>query len=339
MVPHTLVTEAVALPLARPFEISRGVVNEITVVRVELLREGARGRGESRPYPRYGETPESVLARIEAIRTRIESGITRDELRGTMPAGAARNALDCALLDLECKSSGRRAHEILGLPAPRAFDTTWTVGLGTPEEMAEAAREGADRPLIKVKLGGDGGRDREIARMRAVRAAAPHATLIVDPNEGWGGGDMATRAGLQAMIDALADLEVKLIEQPLPANADDLLREIDRRGMRICADESVHETRDLATLADRYDAVNVKCDKTGGITEAVALAREAKRLGYSLMVGCMLSSSLATAPATLLTSLADFIDLDGPVWLARDIEHGLVFHGSHVDPPSPRLWG
>ena len=150
---------------------------------------------------------------------------------------------------------------------------------------------------------------------------------------------MATRAGLQSMIDALADLGVKLIEQPLPADHDSLLREIDRRGMRICADESVHRTSDLARLADRYDAVNVKCDKTGGITEAVELAREAKRRGFALMVGCMLSSSLATAPATLLTSLADFIDLDGPVWLARDIEHGLEFRGSHVEPPSARLWG
>lgn len=330
---------AVVLPLARPFAISRGVVNEITVVRVTLEANGARGRGEARPYARYSETPASVLAQIEAMRPRIEAGITRDELRETMKAGAARNALDCALLDLECKASGRRAHEILGLPAPRAFDTTWTVGLGTPEEMAAAAREGADRPLIKVKLGGDGGRDFEIERMRAVRAAAPNAALIVDPNEGWGRGELATRAGLQSLIDALAALGVKLIEQPLPASDDALLRAIDRRGLRICADESVHETKDLAALADRYDAVNVKCDKTGGITEAVALAREAKRLGFSLMVGCMLSSSLATAPATLLTPLADFIDLDGPVWLARDIEHGLVFRGASVEPPTPALWG
>lgn len=339
MVSRTLVTEAVALPLARPFAISRGTVTEITVVRVAIQSRGARGRGESRPYPRYAETSESVLAAIEAQRAAVEAGITRDELRAKMPAGAARNALDCALLDLECKASGRRAHEILGLQEPVAFDTTYTVGLGTEAEMAESAREGADRPLLKVKLGGDGGVECELARIRAVRREAPRARLIVDPNEGWGHGGARTRAELQTLIDALADLDVKLIEQPLPADQDSLLREIDRRGMRICADESVHQTKDLAALADRYDAVNVKCDKTGGITEAVELAREAKRLGFSLMVGCMLSSSLAVAPATLLTSIADFIDLDGPVWLANDIEHGLVFRGSRVEPPTRDLWG
>ncbi len=333
----TMASERVTLPLREPFAISRGTVTQIAVVRVTMQDGSARGRGECRPYPRYDETPESVLAEIESQRKAIEIDepvVSRNDLRSRMKAGAARNALDCALVDLECKRSGRRAHELLGLPPTSSFVTAFTIGLGSPQSMREAAARAVHRPLLKIKLGGEG----DLLRVRAVRDAAPRATLLVDPNEAWGHGETGTTARLQSMLDAMRDLDVKLVEQPLHASADALLRTV-RRSVPVCADESVHQTADLAELRDRYDAVNVKCDKTGGITEAVELAREARRLGFSLMVGCMLSSSLAIAPASLLTPLADFIDLDGPVWLRDDIAAGLEFTTTDVSPPTSALWG
>jgi L-alanine-DL-glutamate epimerase-like enolase superfamily enzyme len=315
-------------PIAGVFTISRGAKTEAAVVVAELFDGRHRGRGECVPYARYGETVEGVAAAIEAMAPPIRDGLGREELQREMPPGAARNALDCAFWDLAAKQAGRPAHELAGLAPPKPVITAYTISLGTPEAMAEAAARAAGRALLKVKLGGTNDR----ACIAAVRRAAPQAELIVDANEGWTPDDLAQN------LAACADAGVTLIEQPLPADRDDQLAQM-RRPLPVCADESVHGLASLAALAGRYDAVNIKLDKTGGLTEAMAMAREAERLGFSLMVGCMVATSLAMAPAMLVAQRARVVDLDGPLLLARDRPHGLVYEGSLVHPPTPALWG
>jgi L-alanine-DL-glutamate epimerase-like enolase superfamily enzyme len=281
------------------------------------------------PYPRYGETVEGVAAAIEAMRPALERGLTREALQDAMPAGAARNAVDCALWDLDAKRSGVRAHVTAGVDRLRPVTTAYTISLGTPEVMAEAAAKAADRPILKIKLGAPEG---DIERIRAVRRAAPAATLIADANEGW------TEANLAGHFAACAEAGFALVEQPLPAKADGALAGI-ARPVPICADESVHDRPSLDRLVGLYDAVNVKLDKTGGLTEALALVEAAEARGLSLMVGCMVGTSLAMAPALVLAPRARFVDLDGPLLLAKDREPGLAYEGSVVHPPAPALWG
>jgi L-alanine-DL-glutamate epimerase-like enolase superfamily enzyme len=315
-------------PTAGRFTIAHGSKNEAIVV-VATLREGAfRGRGEAVPYPRYGETVNQVADAIRAMAGALADGMDRPALMKNMPAGAARNALDCALWDLEAKASGSRAAIIAGLPMLRALETAYTLSLGSPEEMAAAAAAAADRPLLKVKLGGAG----DPARIRAVRAAAPRARLIVDANEAWSAETLAEN--LEAAIAA----GVELIEQPLPAGNDALLAAVPH-AIPICADESVHVAADIPALACRYDAVNIKLDKAGGLTEALILAESAKAAGLGIMVGCIVATSLAMAPAMLVAQQADFVDLDGPLLLAGDRQPGLRYEGSCVYPPDPELWG
>ena len=321
-------------PIAGRFTIARGSRTEAVVVVVTLRAAGAVGRGECVPYARYGESVESVVAQIESQRAALAAaaasdlGAVRDALQRALPAGAARNALDCAAWDLEAKWSGVPVVERAGLPALRSVTTAYTLSLGTPEAMGAAAAAARARPLLKVKLGGAG----DAERIAAVRAAAPQARLIVDANESW------RAALLGENVAACEAAGVELIEQPLPAGEDaDLVG--CRTAIAICADESVHDRAGLAALVDRYQAINIKLDKTGGLTEALALASEARALGLRCMVGCMLGTSLAMAPALLLAGAAEFVDLDGPLLLAQDRDPGLRFEGSVVHPPTPALWG
>jgi L-alanine-DL-glutamate epimerase-like enolase superfamily enzyme len=313
-------------PIAGAFTISRGAKTEAEVVVAELEFAGRHGRGECVPYARYGETVASVVEAIRGVSAAAD--LDRRRLSEVLPAGAARNALDCALWDLEAKISGQPAYQIAGLPAPQPVVTAYTISLGEAQPMADAAARAAHRPLLKVKLGGPG----DPERIAAVRAAAPTAELIVDANEGW------TAENLAANLDACARAGVTLVEQPLPARDDAALAKIDRP-IAVCADESVHDRASLAALVGKYDAVNIKLDKTGGLTEAIALVDAAQRLGFSIMIGCMVSTSLAIAPALLLAGRARVVDLDGPLLLARDREHGLHYEGSIVRPPAPALWG
>jgi L-alanine-DL-glutamate epimerase-like enolase superfamily enzyme len=315
-------------PIAGSFTISRGAKTEAVTVVAEISRDGVIGRGECVPYPRYGETPEAALTALRAMQEAVAGGLDREGLQTAMPAGAARNALDCAFVDIEAKRLGKRAWELLDRPAPRACTTAYTISLGSPETMAAATAKAAHRPLLKIKLGSDG--DGE--RITAVRRAAPNSELIVDANEAW------TPSNVEQHLAACADVGVTLVEQPLPAGWDEALGRI-RRPVRVCADESVHDRKSLEGLRGRYDAVNIKLDKTGGLTEALAMADSARALGFDIMVGCMVATSLAMAPAMLLTMQARFVDLDGPLLLARDREHGLRYDGSLVHPPAPELWG
>ncbi|UJX45483.1 N-acetyl-D-Glu racemase DgcA [Xanthobacter sp. YC-JY1] len=315
-------------PIAGTFNIARGSKTEAVVVEARITAGGITGRGECVPYARYGETVEGVVAAIEALRADLADGLSREMLQHRLPAGAARNAVDCALWDLEAKSSGMGCAELAGLPALRPVVTAYTLSLDTPEAMARAAAAATDRPLLKLKLGAPG--DRE--RLAAVREAAPDKRLIVDANEGWKAADLPT------LLDACATVGVELVEQPLPADDDRRLARIDRQ-VPICADESVHDRAGLAALRERYDAINVKLDKAGGLTEALALAEAAHGLGFGVMVGCMLASSLAMAPALLVAQKAKWVDLDGPLLLARDRLPGLHYDGATVSPPDPLLWG
>jgi L-Ala-D/L-Glu epimerase len=316
-------------PLQRAFAISRGSKTEAVVVVAELERGGHRGRGEAVPYLRYGETPEGVAATIEAMGAALRGGLDRFGLQTAMPSGAARNALDCALWDLQAKQAGRSAHDLAALPAPKSVVTAYTISLDKPEAMADAAARAASRPMLKVKLGG-GGDDTE--RIAAVRRAAPKAELIVDANEGWG------EDALERNLAACAQAGVTLIEQPLPEGRDAALAQI-RRPIPVCADESVHDRASLDAISGKYDAINVKLDKAGGLTEALALAVEAERRGFDIMVGCMVATSLAMAPATLVAQRARVVDLDGPLLLAKDRSHGLRYEGSIVHPAERALWG
>lgn len=313
-------------PIAGRFTISRGAKTEAVVVVAEIESEGVIGRGECVPYARYGESVEGVAATIAAAAPLIAAGIGRDGLRTALPAGAARNALDCALIDLEAKRTGRPAASLLGLADPVPLVTAYTLSLDTPEAMGHAAAA-AHRPVLKIKLGGAG----DPARIAAVRAGAPQATIIADANEGW------DETVLAENFAACLAAGIALVEQPLPAGRDGALRA--GRPVPVCADESLHVAGDVAALADRYDAVNIKLDKAGGLTEALAIAAEARRCGLAIMAGCMVGSSLAMAPALLLASQAAYVDLDGPLLLARDREPGLTYEGSLVYPPEPRLWG
>jgi L-alanine-DL-glutamate epimerase-like enolase superfamily enzyme len=297
-------------------------------VAVELADGKAHGRGECVPYLRYGETVESVTAQIEGLRSQIEAGLDRRTLQTAIPPGAARNALDCAFWDLEAKHSGRPAYEIAGIAAPAALTTAFTISLAAPADMAKAAAKAARRSLLKIKLGAHGDAD----RIAAVRDAVPKTTLIVDANEGW------TEANLGSNLAACARAGVALIEQPLPAGKDQALARIER-AIPVCADESMHDRASLPALAGKYDAVNIKLDKTGGLTEALATAAEAERQGFTIMVGCMVATSLAMAPAVLLAQKARFVDLDGPLLLSKDRADGLRYEGSHIYPPSAALWG
>jgi len=317
-------------PLAGAFTISRGSKTEAVVVVAELSDGAHRGRGECVPYARYGETPDGIVAAIEATRSALDERFDRAALQAAMPPGAARNALDCAYWDVNAKRTGRPAYQLAGLVAPRPRVTAYTISLAAPAAMEEAAEKAAFRPLLKVKLGGADGRDGE--RIAAVRRAAPQAELIVDANEGW------EEDHLGQNLAACADCGVTLIEQPLPEGRDAVLSRL-KRPVAVCADESVHDRASLDGLAGKYDAVNVKLDKAGGLTESLALAAEAEQRGFAVMVGCMVATSLSMAPALLVAQYAQFIDLDGPLLLAKDRPDGLRYDGSLVYPAKPALWG
>lgn len=315
-------------PIAGTFTISRGSKTEAEVILATIGDGAFAGRGECVPYRRYGETMESVAAAIESVREAIEGRATRDDLQALLPAGAARNALDCALWDLDAKRTGQGVAGQICTEAPAPLVTAYTLSLGTPEAMAAQARANAQRPLLKVKIGGDG----DIERIRAVVSAAPDSRIILDANEGW------TDENLAENLAAAAALNIALIEQPLPAGRDARLAEI-AHPVPICADESVHVAADLPKLKGLYDAVNIKLDKSGGLTAAIELRDRAKAAGMQIMVGCMVGTSLGMAPAVLLAQGADFVDLDGPLLLARDRSPALTYQGSLVSPPEPALWG
>jgi L-alanine-DL-glutamate epimerase-like enolase superfamily enzyme len=326
--PLTLALAVERWPIAGSFAISRGSKTEALTVVAELSDGVARGRGECVPYARYGESVDSVRAQIEAMRPQLGAGIDRRGLQTAMPPGAARNALDCAFWDLEAKRTKRPVHELAEIPAPLALTTAYTISLAAPEAMAETAKGAAGRSLLKIKLGAEG----DSARIAAVRAAAPQAALIVDANEGWNESNVAVN------VAACAEAGVVLIEQPLPEGQDQALAHM-QRPIPVCADESVHDRSSLSALSGRYDAVNIKLDKAGGLTEALAMVAEARRQGFAIMVGCMVATSLAMAPAILIAQQAQFVDLDGPLLLSRDRPNGLRYADSMVFPPSPVLWG
>jgi L-alanine-DL-glutamate epimerase-like enolase superfamily enzyme len=326
--PPTLAARIERFPIAGSFTISRGAKTEAVVVVAEVSDGINRGRGECVPYPRYNETPEAALKALQGLSGAVSAGLDRQALQAALPASAARNALDCAFIDLEAKRAGVRAWDLLGRAAPKPCITAYTISLGSPVAMADASARAAGRPLLKIKLGGED--DGE--RIATVRKAAPNSELIVDANEGW------TPSNLERNLAACAEAGVTVVEQPLPAGWDDALGRI-RRPVKVCADESVHDRKSLSGLRGLYDAVNIKLDKTGGLTEALAMADAASALGFGIMVGCMVATSLAMAPAMLLTPMARVVDLDGPLLLARDRDNGLRYDGSLVHPPKPSLWG
>ena len=311
-------------PLVREFAISRGSRSEARVLVVEIRRDGLAGRGECVPYTRYGETMASVRSQISGLPKRV----TRDELQNLLPAGAARNAVDCALWDLEAKAAGKRVWELAGLPEPAPRVTAYTLSLDTPEAMHAQAVANAQRPLLKVKLGASG----DIPRLEAVRAGAPNTRIVVDANEGWSSGEFAE------LSSSLVRLGVEMVEQPFPAGRDEALLELDRP-VAVCADESCHDRSSLPRLRGKYDMINIKLDKTGGLTEALALRNSALEEGYGIMVGCMVASSLAMAPAVVMAQDVDLVDIDGPLLLAGDRENPLVYDDRGVHPPDAVLWG
>ncbi len=315
-------------PIRGSFTISRGSKTQADVVVAELDDGTHKGRGECVPYARYGETVEAVMALIAGLKDRVAAGLDRTALQLALPGGAARNALDCAFWDLEARRAGKRAWQLAGLDEPDPLVTAYTLSLDTPEKMHEAARANAHRPLLKLKLAGPG----DLERFEAVRAGAPGPRLIVDANEGW---SAPVYAELAPKLKALG---VELIEQPLPAGEDAALAGLERP-VAVCADESCHDRASLAALAGKYDMINIKLDKTGGLTEALALRREAERAGLGIMVGCMLATSLAMAPAMLVARDAAVVDLDGPLLLDRDREHGLRYADGLMHPPGTALWG
>jgi L-alanine-DL-glutamate epimerase-like enolase superfamily enzyme len=315
-------------PLAGTFTISRGSRTQSDVVLVELAREGASGRGECLPYARYGETIDGVIETIEGLRGALAQGLDRRELQKALPPGAARNALDCAFWDLEAKQAGCRVWDLLGQPELRPVVTAYTLSFDSAEKMGEAAAREAGRPLLKLKLAGP----ENVDRIAAVRAQAPRARIILDANEGW------TPAIYGELAPHLADLGVDLVEQPLPAGEDQALANIERP-VPICADESCHDSASVEALVGLYDFVNIKLDKTGGLTEALALKTAAEARGLRIMVGSMLATSLSMAPALLVAQEAEVVDLDGPLLLAHDRPDGLRYEESEVQPPAPALWG
>jgi L-alanine-DL-glutamate epimerase-like enolase superfamily enzyme len=327
--PRTLTVAGEILPLHTPFRISRGVKTAAEVVTVAIAQEGVTGRGECVPYPRYGENAESTVLAIEAARGAIEQGVTRHELLQLMPAGAARNAVDCALWDLELRLAGSSLAAAFGLQQPlRPIVTAMTVSLDTPDRMAAAAAALADAPLLKVKVD----RADPAAALKAVRAAAPEPKMIVDPNESW------TIAEVRDLQGLMADLSIDLLEQPLPADADHDLIGF-RSAIPIAADEAVHVAADLEALPDGYGVVNIKLDKTGGLTAALELAEAARARGLGVMTGCMICSSLSIAPAWAIAATSSFVDLDGPLWLAEDRDGGVSAANGIMSPPRPGFWG
>ena len=319
-----ITARAETFPLRNPFTISRGSKTEARVVTCTVTRDGHRGWGEGLPYPRYGETVEEAIATIMAL----PEGISRAALQEAMRPGAARNAVDCALWDLEAKSSGRPVWQLAGRAKPKPVEIAFPLSLDAPEAMRAAAARNAHRALLKVKLGTPA----DMPRIEAVRAGAPDARLIVDANEGW------TPEVYSDLAPHLLRLGVEMVEQPLPQGADDMLGEM-ARPLPVCADESAHDAASLAGLVGRYDVVNLKLDKTGGLTEALRAMDEARRLGLKVMVGCMISTSLSMAPAILVAQGADWSDLDGPADMAQDREHPVVYDDRHIHPASPLLWG
>jgi len=323
-----LFVETERFPIAGGFAISRGTKTHAEVVTCTLAQDGKRGRGECVPYGRYGETIESVMASIESMRQQLSEGISREDLLTAMPAGAARNAIDCALWDLEAKLGRLDIAEQMSADAPRALETAYTISLGEPDTMAAQAARNAGRPLLKVKVGTAD----DTSRIEAVAKAAPDSRIILDANEGW------TEDNIGHHMLLSARCRVALVEQPLPAGKDAVLAYIPHP-VPVCADESVHGTADLDKLLGLYDAVNIKLDKTGGLTEAIRLHARARELGFGIMVGCMVGTSLAMAPALWLAQDAEFVDLDGPLLLEKDREPALAYAGSMVSPPLPELWG
>jgi L-alanine-DL-glutamate epimerase-like enolase superfamily enzyme len=315
-------------PTAQVFVIARGAKTEAHLMVVEVEQAGVAGRGEAVPYPRFGETMAGAVAQVEAVRSAVEAGTSRAQLQDLMPAGAARNAIDCALWDLEAKLTGEPAWRTAGLARLDPVKTYFTLSLDTPEAMGEAARAQAGRPMLKLKIGAPN----DLGRVEAVRAAAPRTRLVVDANEGLSFED------LRRLLPDFARLNVQLVEQPLKVGEDEALEGFDSPVM-LCADESLRTRAELELCARRYGCINVKLDKAGGLTEALALAAEAKARGLALMAGCMVATSLAMAPAMIIAQGAQFVDLDGPLLLARDREPGLVFEGSMIRPPPRELWG
>ena len=323
-----LTVEVERWPIRGGFTISRGSKHEAVVVVATVSDGRYRGRGECVPYARYGETVENVVTAVEACASAIASGANRADLGTFLPAGAARNSIDCALWDFEAKRSGSSAAKLAGLLPLHAVETAFTISLASPEVMAAKAREASGYPLLKLKLGGDG----DEARLVAVRDAVPHARLIADANEAWQPHEV------ESLLAVAAAVGVELVEQPLPAGNDEILAHVERL-VPVCADESVHDRASLDLLVGRFDAVNIKLDKTGGLTEALVVAARARALWLKVMVGSMVATSLAMAPALLLAQDADFVDLDGPLLLARDRVPGLAYDGGIIAPPTSGLWG
>jgi len=314
-------------PLDKPFRIARGTRTEARVVVVTVTDGRYTGRGEATPIARYGQSAASVLAQIESMKS--EKSLDRQQIQKLLPAGAARNALDCALWDLEAKISGKRAWELANMPIVPEVETSFTISLDAPAAMAEAARADANTPILKLKLGGD---DVDLARVEAVREAAPSARLLIDANESW------SPSHYREIVPALRGLGVELIEQPFPSDADEVLETLDHP-VPVCADESCHTSADLPGLTHRYEVVNVKLDKTGGLTEALLLCERAREAGFKLLIGCMVCTSLGIAPARLLPSASDYVDLDGPLLLAGDRHHRLSYQNGKIGIPSRELWG
>lgn len=315
-------------PIRGSFRISRGAKTTADVVVVRLTEKGLTGQGECVPYARYGESYRSVLDEISTVKEALRHGAGREDLLSLLSAGAARNAVDAALWDLEAKLTGRTVASLAGIAEPGPLVTAYTLSLDSPEKMGEAAKANANRPLLKLKLGGD----YDIERVAAVRSGAPKSRLIIDANEAW------APEHLEEYFQKMADFGVELIEQPLPAGEDQILSEM-QRPVPVCADESCHDTATLDQVAPLYDYINIKLDKTGGLTEALQLAEAARAFGMGVMVGCMVGTSLAMAPAMLLGSFARFVDLDGPLLLDKDRPKGIRFDESIMHPPSPELWG
>jgi len=317
-------------PIAGSFRIAHGSVSQIEVVQVTITQDGFTGRGECRPYARYGETAATVATLIQAAQHNVESGMSQKDLQSVMSAGAARNAVDCALWDLRAKQENTKIWDLLGTPPPKPRLTAFTLSIDTPAKMAKAARAAQKYPILKLKIGGPEGLDACLAVMQA----RPDAQLIVDANEA------LTPVQLKQFQTTLSALPVLTIEQPLKADQFDQISNHPNDLPILCADESLHTREDLGRLwAAGYRAVNVKLDKCGGLTEAVAVMKEAKAMGFLIMAGCMVGTSLAMAPMMVLESYADFIDLDGPLLLAKDIKDGLQFDGPYIHPPRPALWG
>ena len=315
-------------PIRGTFTISRGSKTTADVVVVEISRDGNVGRGEATPYARYGESMESVIDQIEGLHGALAEGLDRQGLQALLPAGAARNAVDLAFWDLECELSGKRHWELAGLPEPGPVTTVYTLSLDSVENMGANAAANAHRPILKLKLAGPD----DLDRVAAVHKNAPRSRIVVDANEGW------TAAQYSELAPKLMDLGVEMIEQPLPAGDDAALEGI-ARPVPVCADESCHDTATLAALKGRYDMINIKLDKTGGLTEALKLKAAAEAEGFGVMVGCMVATSLAMAPGVLLGQGAQVVDLDGPLLLAEDRDPALKIEDSLVYPPASALWG